>query len=599
MTLRRPFAAASHLLALAALSAAWAQPTPPGQPACSQPDDLSSQEAKCKPVDIAQWLPDGAIYTLHVTEPDALLNLANSLRLFPLLGIPTDKGLQLLLDILAKRAGTDWQGLARNVTAGGITFAMYPGDSSVWIFDARDATVLDPLQLFVKTIAGAAHLAAPASAKSPVAFYQEYPGNTAAWSLDGKQFFARTGNRLVLANRGDVLKALFTPHPGALASSPLYLQAKNAISPEKPSASHEVSGAWAYVNMAALNQYPPIQKGLAFNSEPFDALLNGAWKQSLRDSRWLAGSLSLDGKKLRLHFVTDGKLPPTLAGAFTLPGPSGILPELTVPRQLAAATLWRDLGKFYAEKDTLFPLKTSGGILAENFLEIFFTGRNLADDVLARFRPQVRLVVARQQYDPAMGTPDEQFPAAALVFRTDPESAADFGDVMEEAWQKAVGLTNFTRGQNAQQGLILDRQTHAGVTFTYGAFSPRAEKDRAHLPARFNTRPAIVHCGPYIILSSTDALARDLIDAVNKEDGRTPAVPSSAHTIIEVDNVPEIAALLQADKPAIVRNSVLANGKKPAQAAPDFDQNVSWLDKIAEVKLSVYSDQLDLDLELR
>ena len=529
----------------------------------------------------AQWLPDGALYTLTIGQPDALLALApgltDALKLPPLL------------------AGT---GLLHNLTAGGITYAMYPGDSSVWIFDAQDAQVLDRLQQFVKTMAaGAPRLASPASAKPAAIFYQEYPGNTAAWSFDGRQCFARTGNRLLLASRGDVLKALFAPHPqSSLASSRLYIQAKNAVGD---------SPAWAFVNMAAINRYPPMQKGLALGGEPFSVILTGALKQSLRDATWLAASLTIDNTsachKLRLHAITDGKLTDTEAGAFTLPGATGVLPNLTVPRELAAATLWRDLGKFYAEKETLFPLKTSGGILAENFAEIFFTGRSLTDDVFARFHPQVRLVVARQQYDPKVGTPDEQYPAAARVFRIDgPSSAADdFGEVLEEAWQKAVGLTNFTRGQNALPGVILDRETYGGVTFTYGAFSPRAEKDRMHLPSRFNYRPAIVRDGPYIILSTTDGLARDLIDAVDKEDGRTPPPTSNAHTIIDVTSPSEIAALLNVNRAAMVRQSVLSTGKKPQEAAKEFDRNAAWLNKINRARLSVSASQADLELELK
>jgi hypothetical protein len=538
------------------------------------------------------WLPGGALYSLRVDQPAALLDLANDLKIPALLfGNSTDPKLQLLIDTLAKRAATDTKGLVRNLTAGGITFAAYPGENSVWVFDARDAIVLDSLQQFVKMAAGGVRVVAPASDKAPAAFYQEYPGGVAAWSLDGKQFFARTGNRLVLASRGDVMKTLFAPHPqSSLAVSPRYIAARRSAGR---------SAAWAYVNMAALNQFPPIQKGLALNAEPLDIILNGAWKQALRQSTWLAASLNLENKKLRLHLTTDGKLTPTEAGGFTLPESTGVLPNLTVPHELAAATLWRDLGKFYGEKEALFPQKTSGGILAENFLEIFFTGRNLTDDVFNKFHPQVRLVVARQQYEAAIGTPDAQYPAVALVFRTDPQCAADFAEVMEEAWQKAIGLTNFTRGQQAEPGIILDRQTYAGVKFTYGYFSDRSEKDRTHLPSRFNMRPALVHTGPYIILSTTDGLARDLIDAANREDGRTPLQTSTAHTVLEIASAAGIAALLRVNRPVMVRHSVLTGGKKPEQAAREFDTSVAFLDKLNRAKLTLSADRLDLELELK
>ena len=540
----------------------------------------------------ADWLPGGALYTLQINQPAALLDLATTLKLTSLFTGPTsDKGFQGIVDTLAKGAGTDSKGLVRNLTGGGVTYAMYPGETSVWVIDAQDARVLDHLQQFVKVMVGAQRLTSPASTKTPSSFYQEYPGNVAAWSFDGKQFFARTGNRLILASRSETLKTLFAPHPqNILSSAPQYQEAKRAAAGS--------NAAWAYVNMAVFSQIPPIQKALATN-DPLDSILNGAWKQSLQNVHWIAASFRVEGKKLNLHVATDGHLPTTAAGAFSSPGDTGVLPNLTVPHQLAAVTLWRDLGKFYAVKDTLFPLKTSGGILLENFLEIFFTGRNLAEEVFNRFHPQVRLVVARQQFAPAIGTPDEQYPAVALIFRTDPKTSADFGEVLEEAWQKAVGLTNFTRGQQALPGLILDRQTYGGATFTFGAFSARTEKDRAHLPSRFNLRPSIVRDGPYIILSSTDGLARDLIDAVNREDGRTPAKTTDAHTVLEITSPAEIAALLAINKPAMVRQSVLEKGTKPEQAAREFDQNVAWLDKITHAKLSIAGNQADLELELK
>jgi len=47
----------------------------------------------------------------------------------------------------------------------------------------------------------------------------------------------------------------------------------------------------------------------------------------------------------------------------------------------------------------------------------------------------------------AVGTPEPQWPAFALVLGL--RDAKAFGEVMEEAWQKALGLVNFTRGQKA------------------------------------------------------------------------------------------------------------------------------------------------------
>ena len=194
---------------------------------------------------------------------------------------------------------------------------------------------------------------------------------------------------------------------------------------------------------------------------------------------------------LRLRATVDGKTTARNGiAAFAWPQAAGdgALPNLRVPRRIAAGSLYRDLHAFYAAKDNLFPERTSGLIFFENMMGIFFTGRDLTEEVLSETRPEVRFVVAEQQYDPAIGTPQVQLPALAVVFRLrHPEQAAE---MTEEAWQKAIGLVNFTRGQKAEPGLILDRESYAGIRFTVGHFSAVGQKGKTDLPTRFNTQPS-------------------------------------------------------------------------------------------------------------
>jgi hypothetical protein len=539
-----------------------------------------------------QSLPDGAVMVVQVEQPTALLDLAEDLKLTQALtAAPEYQGFLRLADNVGAKFGTDWKGLVRKLVSGGVTYAIYPGDNYVLMVDAQDAATLAPVKEFVKSIASLASVTQGASNR---VFYRDFPG-ASTWSLDGKQFFGSTGSRLMMTNRVETLKTLFDRSKSSVASSPQYMQARRAAG--------DGVAASVFVNMAALNQTPSVRKALSTAGSPMDILLDGALKESLRESKWAAIGLRIDGLNLLLHAAVDGKADPAGAGAFTLPedAASGILPNLTVPRQLAAVSLWRDLAKFYAAKDTLFPEKTSAAILFENFMEIFFSGRDLAGEVFGRFHPEVRLVAARQAYDPALGTPQEQYPAAALVFRVN--HAEEFGEVFEEAWQKAIGLSNFTRGQQALPGLIFDRASHGGVQFTYCYYSVRNEKDRAHLPSRFNIRPALARVGPYIILSTTDALAKDVIDAVNREDARVPAARSNAHTVLEISNGADIAALLDTNRNELIRQSVVGSGAKLKQAEAQLDLTMALLKRLDRVQLSLSAaapgQQADLELRLK
>ena len=201
----------------------------------------------------------------------------------------------------------------------------------------------------------------------------------------------------------------------------------------------------------------------------------------------VAGAADRRRVALLLSAAADGK--PGATSAFMSPAEgTGALPNLTVPRQIAGLSVYRDLHAFYAAKDQLFPERTSGLIFFENMMGIFFSGRDLTEEVFAETCPEVRLVVAAQAYDKAVGTPRVQIPAFALVVRT--RHPDEFARVAEEAWQKAVGLTTVTRGQQAEPGLIIDRETYQGIRFSVATNAPGKNDDKAHLPSRFNYSPS-------------------------------------------------------------------------------------------------------------
>jgi hypothetical protein len=112
-------------------------------------------------------------------------------------------------------------------------------------------------------------------------------------------------------------------------------------------------------------------------------------------------------------------------------------------------------------------------------------------------------------------------------------------------------------------------------------------------------RPALARAGSYIILSSTDGLAADLIDAVNREDGRVPAGHSSVRTLIEIGSGAELAAILNTNRDEMVRQSVVEKGKKPREPEAEFDRNVALLKMLDGARLSFAVGAADLELRLK
>jgi hypothetical protein len=343
-----------------------------------------------------------------------------------------------------------------------------------------------------------------------------------------------------------------------------------------------------FADLKPLMQIPQVaQLFEQQRKNPLASLAFAGIVESVRDSNWLALGLDIQDSTLILRSLVDGKtVAQTSPAAFALPKEAGdgALPNLSVPRRIAALTLYRDLHEFYAAKDELFPDRTSGLIFFENMMGIFFSGRDLTNEVLAETRPDLRFVVAEQQFDPTIGTPQIKLPAFAAVLRL--RHPEQFREVAEEAWQKALGLINFTRGQQALPGLIIDRPIHGETRFTVAYFSTAQIEDKTKLDTRFNLRPALAMPGDYLILSSTYGLARDLIDSLNHEKERTVKPLAETHSLVEIEGG-RLASILEANRGVLVRGDMVKKGGTQEQAEAGIDMLITVVKLIERVELSI------------
>jgi hypothetical protein len=262
----------------------------------------------------------------------------------------------------------------------------------------------------------------------------------------------------------------------------------------------------------------------------------------------------------------------------------GAMPNFAVPRQIASLSLYRDLHKFYAAKDRLFPERTSGLVFFENMMGIFFTGRDLTDEVLAEIMPDVRFVVAEQEYNPQLGTPQVQLPGFAVVFRMkDPDK---FAPIAEEAFQKALGLVNFTRGQKAEPGLIIDRPVYGNIKYTVAAFAAPRPTDGGPIGLHFNFQPVLAMPQKYVVLSSTEGLARDLIDALKEEAAEDVQPLAGMHSLLTLDGS-RLASILRANQETMILKNMVEKGATRDQAAAELNLGLKIAETIRQVSLSV------------
>ncbi len=537
-----------------------------------------------------QWIPQDAVIVLELSEPRALLEVFTNdkataaITALPLYqeqaSKPQFKEFLNIINFIEITLDTDWRtGLAK-LTGGGITFAVCPEDTVLLIIDAEDEHMLERLHEFFLNIARAE---AEKKGQSNQVASTEYDGVT-AWTFNGEEAHAIIGKRLVFANRSEGLKAVLKLRAEAegasLVSNPTYQAAKRVAGPDVI--------ATVFTNLKPLMQLPKVAQLLEQQrNSPLAALSFAGIVEAVRDSNWLALGLHVEESTLVLRASVDGKtVAPTSSAAFALPNKSGegVLPNVSVPRRIAALSLYRDLHQFYAAKDDLFPDRTSGLIFFENMMGIFFSGRDLTSEVLAETRPEIRIVMAEQEYDPAMGTPQIKLPAFAAILRL--RHPEQFNKVAEEAWQKAVGLINFTRGQQALPGLIIGRPIQGETQFTVAAFSTAEIEDKTKLDQRFNFRPALAMPGEYLILSSTDGLARDLIDALSRETEHTVKPFAETHSLVEIDAA-QLASILEANRETLVRGDMVKKGSTQEEAETGIDMLITVVKFVDHVKLSI------------
>jgi hypothetical protein len=552
---------------------------------------------------VSQWVPPDAVLALEITEPKAVLDLATDPQVIQTVtslsayqkAAKETKFREFLTGVafLESRLDAKWPAGLHKLLDGGVVLSVHPENGVLLITEAKDEDLLRKLHEVIMAFAKGE---AKKADKPERVVSKEYQGVT-AWTFGGDEAHAIVDNRLIVANRPSLLKAVLDLRARAggesLASLPAFQAAKQAVGAK--------SVGVAFVNLEVFKQLPQIQYALEKNENPMASLLLAAVAETLRKANWLGLGLDVGKKTLTLRATTDvratGDTPQT---AFTLPAQAdGAMPNLSVPGQIAGLSFYRDLHRFYAAKDQLFPERTSGLIFFENMMGIFFSGRDLTEEVLGETQPEIRLVVSQQRYDASVGTPRVQLPSFGAIFRLrHPEKAALMA---EEAWQKAVGLVNVTRGQKAEAGLIFDRAEYKNVRFSVAYFPSLEEKEKSDLDIRFNFRPALARVGEYLVLTSTENLAKDLIDALNKETAESVKALAQTHSLVEV-HAANLAAVLEANRDTLIRNNMVEKGNTQQQAETAIDFFVALVRHLGRAKLEVGSPdgqpQASLEVEL-
>ena len=117
-------------------------------------------------------------------------------------------------------------------------------------------------------------------------------------------------------------------------------------------------------------------------------------------------------------------------------------------------------------------------------------------------------------------------------------------------------------------------------------FSTSGIDDKNKLEQRFNIRPALAMPGEYLILSSTDGIARDLIDTLNREMQHKVKPIAETHSLVEIDTA-QLTSILKANRDTLVRSDMVKKGSTQEEAETGIDMLITLVRLVDRAMLSL------------
>ena len=194
--------------------------------------------------------------------------------------------------------------------------------------------------------------------------------------------------------------------------------------------------------------------------------------------------------------------------------------------------------------------------------------------------------------------PKVQIPSFALVMRL--RHPQEFGEVLEEAFQKAIGLVTVTSGQRGVSGMIIDRPTYHDVHYTVAYFAapvaagPRPRRRPLQLPSRAGQvgrlHGAELHRGP--------GPRSDRRPEARGGGARAPV--AGVHSLVELD-MAELIALADANRKLLVRQNMAKYGIGEEAAAARYDAVTAVIKRLgqATLKIGVQGGQVQAGLQFK
>jgi hypothetical protein len=412
----------------------------------------------------------------------------------------------------------------------------------------------------------------------------------------GELRLAVHGGWIIAANKSltlsFVLNNLLAEKPESLASEP---QFQAAYAKRSPSAA-----VWSYLDLRLIRSTGVLKTMAAQKSDnPAGELLVGGIVTALPAAPYVTATLEFEPQRIALSFT----MPCDTAAAakkkeffFGADGQGQSPPLLSPQHMLFTLSTYRDFGSLWKNAPDLFNDEVNAKFVeAEGGLKTLFAGRDFRDEILGNLQPGLQVVAVRQQYKAGDVVPAIKLPAMALVMQM--KNPAETTRLFKVTYQSLIGFINIAGGQNGIDPLDLNSEKVGDALVVSSEYlPPDDEATRQTAPPQFNASPTAAFIGDKFVLSSTKALALELVDLVQK----APAASAGTNMALQIDGK-MAQALLDDNRESLITQNMLERGHDRAAAEQQITGLLAAFKHFAgtTLKLMQSAGELRLDWEVK
>jgi len=548
----------------------------------------------------AALLPTTTVLYAEMTQPSAVVELLREhplrARVEALQGVKDAYATKQYLEfkavvaVVEAQLGQTWPQVVKAAAAGGLSVGLDAETSGVAVLaKAQDEATWPRI---VATLIELARADARGKGNPDPIKSGEHRGIT-AYQV-GQAKLAAFGPWLLVTNNGDlgqkVLDNFLDQPEKSLETQEPFQQARHQTSRD--------GTAWGYVNVAHLRSSGAARQVFSGKTDnPLAELLVGGLLDNLRETPFVTAALKLGPREARLELTSPHQsewVSEARHYYFGADSKGAAPPLLNVRDRMLAVSAYRNVSLMWLQAGELFEDKVVDQLAqADSNLATLFSGKDFGEEILGAVGPEVQIVVARQQFEEDAPRPAIKLPAFALTFRL--KDPATMQPELRRTFQSLIGFLNVVGAMNAQPQLDLGFEKTDQAQLVTATYLPEKDPPAGGLKIHYNFSPSVAFVGDRFVVSSSQALARELAALLVAD--QPPALSSNAAARADVAPLSQI---LHDNLGQLVAQNMLQEGHTKEEAEREIGDLLTLLDSVRDAALVVdaESDRLRVSLEL-